>query len=261
MDYYSQSPAPAEMNQPAYYAPCLNQNLNSTSDLQTHESSSAIAVPPPSGVDVTVNTTPYYTNAQSLAWRDAVRLYGTDPLAITDAAANVTGQPHGIYPDFSWTGHIVQAQLPGVVSSKKQSKKGKAVQSAYCQVCKVDCNGPSVFEQHNLGKKHLKNLDKLKTCFPSNTGSSLPGPPVAVPLTGPQEKPCKSKGRKNGKKGAESTEDLESKRWRVVEGGVSNESITLCRICNVVCNSGKVYIGHLAGQKHAAKAEKASVNA
>lgn len=112
-----------------------------------------------------------------------------------------------------------------------------------------------------MGKKHLKNLEKLKTCLPSNTGSSLPGPMVAVPLIGPQENPCKSKARKNGKKGAESTEDLESKRRRVVEGGVSNESIRLCRICNVVCNSDTVYNDHLAGQKHAAKAEKASVNA
>lgn len=115
MDYsqWQQPPAPAmqaaEMNQSAvdgyyasyyaYYAPSLNQNPNSTSHLQTHESSSAIAIPPPPGVvvdayssaaasNVTVDTTPYYTldtNAQSLAWRDAVRMYGTDPLAITDA--------------------------------------------------------------------------------------------------------------------------------------------------------------------------------
>ncbi|CAL9238820.1 unnamed protein product, partial [Arabidopsis halleri] len=33
---------------------------------------------------------------------------------------------------------------------------------------------------------------------------------------------------------------LETKRRRVVECGVSNESIRLCRICNVVCNSDTV---------------------
>ncbi|ESQ32571.1 hypothetical protein EUTSA_v10005570mg, partial [Eutrema salsugineum] len=129
--------------------------------------------------------------------------------------------------------------------------------------CKVDCNGPSVFEQHKLGKKHLKNLEKLKTCLPvqSNTGSSsLAGLTIAVPLIGPQENPCKSKARKNVKKRAESTEDLESKRRKVMECGATNESIRLCRICNVVCNSDKVYNDHLAGQKHASKAVKAPVN-
>lgn len=169
---------------------------------------------------------------------------------------DATKQPQIIFPPgFSWTGHIVQAQLPIL---KKLSKKGKVVRSAYCEVCKVDCNGPSVFEQHILGKKHLKNLEKLKTCLTSsNTGSSFPGPTIAAPLIGPQENPCKSKGRK---KGAESTnEDLESKRRRVVECGVSNESIRLCRICNVVCNSDKVYNNHLAGQKHATKAAKAPI--
>lgn len=169
---------------------------------------------------------------------------------------DATRQSHSLYPPgagFSWTGHIVQAQLPGL---KKVSKKGKVVRSAYCEVCKVDCNGPSVFEQHILGKKHLKNL---KTCLlSSNTDSSLPGPTVVIPLIGPQENPSKSKARK---KGVESiTEDLETKRRRVVECGVSNESIRLCRICNVVCNSDTVYNDHLAGQKHAAKAAKTPVN-
>lgn len=97
MDYsqWQQPPAPAmqpsEMNQSAavdaYYAPCYgyyaNPNPNSSSDLQTNEYS-AIAVPPPPGV---VDTTPYYsldTNAQNLAWQEAVRMYGTDPLAIKE---------------------------------------------------------------------------------------------------------------------------------------------------------------------------------
>ncbi|CAL9248091.1 unnamed protein product [Arabidopsis halleri] len=265
MDYNSQWQQPPEMNQStaidAYYASyCAyyaNPNPCSSSDLQTHESL-AIVVPPPPGV---VDTTPYYTldaNAQNLAWQESVRMYGTDPLAI--AGPDATGQPHSLYlpgAGFPWTGHIVQAQLPEL---NKLSKKAKVVRSAYCEVCKVECNGPSVFEQHILGKKHLKNLEKLKTCclLSSNTGSSLPGPTIAIPLIGPQENPCKSKARK---KGAESTtEDLETKRRRVVECGVSNESIRLCRICNVVCNSDTVYNDHLAGQKHTAKAAKAPVN-
>ncbi|EFH53430.1 hypothetical protein ARALYDRAFT_323007 [Arabidopsis lyrata subsp. lyrata] len=219
MDYNSQwqqPPAPAmqppEMNQSAavdayyasYCAHYANPDPNFKFDLQTHESL-AIAIPPAPGVVV---TTPYYTldaNAQNLAWQESVR------------------PSHSLYPPgagFSWTGHIVQAQLPGL---KKVSKKGKVVRSAYCEVY-----------------------------------SSLPGPTVAIPLIGPQENPSKSKARK---KGVESiTEDLETKRRRVVECGVSNESIRLCRICNVVCNSDTVYNDHLAGQKHAAKAAKTPVN-
>ncbi|CAL9238817.1 unnamed protein product [Arabidopsis halleri] len=171
----------------SYCAHYANPNPNSSSDLQTHESL-AIALPPPPGV---VDTTPYYTldtNAQNLAWQESVR------------------QPHSLYPPdagFSWTGHIVQAQLPGL---KKLSKKAMVVRSAYCEVY-----------------------------------SSLPGPTVAVPLIGPQENPNPSKSKAR-KKGVESiTEDLETKRRRVVECGVSNESIRLCRICNVVCNSDTVY--------------------
>ncbi|XP_024006910.1 uncharacterized protein LOC18013099 [Eutrema salsugineum] len=150
MDYsqWQQTPAPAmqpaEMNQSAfdannasyyaYYAPALNPNPDFTSE------SSAIAIPPPPGVVdaysssaatatasyVTVDTTPYHTldtNAQSLAWREAVRIYGTDPLAVTGAGA--IEQPHSIYPGFSCPSHIVQAQLPGFVSPKKQSKKAR----------------------------------------------------------------------------------------------------------------------------------------
>ncbi|KAL1223439.1 hypothetical protein V5N11_003498 [Cardamine amara subsp. amara] len=277
MDYsqWQQPPAPAiqppGMNQStavnayydSYYSYYANPNPNSSSDFQTHDSS-AITIPPPPGVVdpttasyVTVDTTPYYsldTNTQNLAWQEAVHMYGTDPIAITGTDASV--QPHSIYPpDFSWTGHIVQqAQLP---TSKKPSKKAKVVRSTYCEVCKVDCNGPSVFEQHILGKKHLKSLEKLRTCLPYNT-SSLPGLTNAVPVIGPQENPRKPNTRK---KSAElTTEYLESKRRRVVEGGVSNESIRMCRICNVVCNSDKVYNDHLAGQKHTTKAAKATVN-
>ncbi|XP_010502962.1 PREDICTED: zinc finger RNA-binding protein-like [Camelina sativa] len=282
MDYNSQwqqPPAPAiqppEMNMstPAdgYYASYYGYYTNPEPNQQTHDESLAFAIPPPPGVvdptaatiatttsDVTVDTTAYYildSNTQNWAWREAIHMYGTDPLAIT--GPDPTGQPHSVYPpDISCTGYVVQAQLPEV---KKPSKKGKVVQSAYCEVCKVYCNGPSVFEQHILGKKHLKNLEKLKTCLvSSNTASSLSGPTIAVPLIGPQDNPCKSKARK---KGAESTpEDLETTRRRVVECGVSNESVRLCRICNVVCNSDKVYNNHLAGQKHAAKAAKAPVN-
>lgn len=97
MDYNSQwqqpsstAMQPPEMNQStavdAYYASyCAhyaNPDPNFKSDLQTHESL-AIAIPPPPGVVV---TTPYYTldaNAQDLAWRESVHMYGTDPLAIT----------------------------------------------------------------------------------------------------------------------------------------------------------------------------------
>ncbi|KAK1289828.1 hypothetical protein QJS10_CPB18g01045 [Acorus calamus] len=49
------------------------------------------------------------------------------------------------------------------------------------------------------------------------------------------------------------TEDLETKRKKVIEEGAEPDSVRLCSICNVVCNSESVFMSHLAGQKHAAK--------
>lgn len=47
--------------------------------------------------------------------------------------------------------------------------------------------------------------------------------------------------------------DLETKRQKVIAGGAPPDSVRICTICNVVCNSDKVFAFHLAGEKHALK--------
>lgn len=138
---------------------------------------------------------------------------------------------------------------------KTQQKKMKVVQSAYCEVCKVDCNSKDVLDQHKLGKKHKKNLEKLQAAAAGcsvSAGSSNP-------VIGPQENPSKSEngnGLKSKKKAAEPLEDLDTKRRRILEGGAAADAVRVCSFCNVVCNSDTVFNSHLAGQKHAAMLKK-----
>lgn len=167
------------------------------------------------------------------------------------------------------------------------------MQSARCGVCKIDCNSRGVLEQHELGKKHQKNLQKLKV-----TTASIPGPavvtaspaivapppavlapssaaidastplpasalaPIDKPIIGPEECPEKSKNfKKARKKAAARTENLETKRRKVLEGGATTQAVRACSICNVVCNSDTVFNYHLAGQRHASMVKKYSSNA
>ena len=146
---------------------------------------------------------------------------------------------------------------------KRAPKKTKIVQSVYCEVCKIECNTKEVLDQHKLGKKHKKNLEKLKAAL-------APPPPVPPPVTlakpdsnlliGPQENPSKgtsaSSKRSKKKKGAESAEDLGTKRRKVLEGGAAVEAVRTCSVCNVVCNSETVFRYHLAGAKHIALVKK-----
>lgn len=165
---------------------------------------------------------------------------GTE-LAIADPGLtiwnNLTFQPHG---NGFW---------------KKPQNKTKVVQSAYCEVCKVDCNSKDVLDQHKLGKKHRKNLEKLQAAVAGSSDLAGSGNPVI----GPQENPCKGKTsywHRGKKKAAEPLKDLESKRRKVVEGGAAAEAVRTCVICNVVCNSETVFKHHLAGQKHSAMLKK-----
>ena len=143
--------------------------------------------------------------------------------------------------------------------SKKKSKP-KNVQPAYCEVCKIDCTSKEVLDQHKLGKKHKKNVEKLRELLrppqvhPPVLGSSNP-------VIGPQlqnDKSISASGNKSKRKTVETPEDLEKKKKKVLEGGAAAEAVRICAICNVVCNSQTVYNYHLAGQKHAAMMKKAS---
>ncbi|KAG8384637.1 hypothetical protein BUALT_Bualt04G0138600 [Buddleja alternifolia] len=326
-------------------------------------------VPPQVPVAATYAQPPVSFEPQQAAAAASVSYY-PDPNVSWQPDPNVSWQPD---PNVSWPVAVTQYGAPtyaaGVTRpnpafrpqrSKTQIKKKvtkkktttKIVQSAWCEVCKVACNTKEILDQHNSGKKHKKNLEKLKV-----TSTSLPGPhifatpppnvvyppaivatppanvasppasvaippanvaistaaivatpPVSVatssatpatllatlstspatvatssaiiapstplsvatlastdkPIIGPEKKPRKSKTSKaknkakNLKKRAAAsfTEDLETKKRKVMEGGAPENNVRACSICNVVCNSAKVFDSHLAGQKHLAMVKK-----
>lgn len=179
---------------------------------------------------------------------------GSEQLAMADPNypwwTNATAQPHanGI-------------QNANEIIQKKHQKKAKTkiVKSAYCEVCKIECTGKEVLDQHKLGKKHKKNVEKLRGLLPRMlVQPARPSNPVIGPQL-PNDKNQSSSGNKNKRKSVETAEDLEKKKKKVLEGGAAAEAVRTCAICNVVCNSETVYNYHLAGQKHAAMLKKVSI--
>ncbi|KAE8720476.1 putative C2H2-like zinc finger protein [Hibiscus syriacus] len=129
----------------------------------------------------------------------------------------------------------------------KGKKTTKIVQSSWCDVCQINCNSNDAYAKHVSGKKHLKNLENLeKSKNPSMgtpAGTNLMIKPVENPAVAAQPE-------------AASKEDLETKKRKVMEGGAAAAAVRVCTICNVVCNSQKVFEFHLSGQKHAAMVKK-----
>lgn len=232
------------------------------------------------GADAAAAAAAAYYPDPNVSWLAAIPQYGVTPYTASVSTPNPVIQPQMRH---TW---------------KKVPKKTKVVQSAWCEVCKVDCNSKDVLDQHKLGKKHLKNLQKLEVATltihtpivaaPSSaviveppttiaappasiaTSTSLPVPtPVPAPastdapfigLQESSEKPT-PKSKKSRRKAAARTEDLETKRRKILEGGAAVTAVRACSICNVVCNSDKVYNYHIAGQKHAMMAKKHALRA
>ncbi|XP_057953318.1 uncharacterized protein LOC131147772 [Malania oleifera] len=188
--------------------------------------------------DPNVQNWPYGTNPIAYATGTTVPSNGT-AYSNTRLWMKPTGRPHGNGSSRKGT---------------KKTKVTKIVQSAWCEVCNVDCNTKEVLEQHKVGKKHKKSLEKLnskRAPAPNASGGS------ENPTIGSQEKPDKSKSVAAHKsRKAEQAEDLEIKRRKMVASGAAVDAVKVCALCNVVCNSETVFKYHLAGQKHAAMAKK-----
>ncbi|PWA60856.1 Zinc finger, U1-type [Artemisia annua] len=140
---------------------------------------------------------------------------------------------------------------------KKVPKKTKIAQSAWCEICKIECNTKDVLDKHKLGKKHQKILSKLNSAalVTSISATTHVNPVVPRnPFIGPSENP--KKGASGSKKKAETPQELEMKRRKVLEGGAAASAVRTCSFCNVVCNSDAVFRFHLAGQKHASMLKK-----
>ncbi|CAA2996028.1 zinc finger RNA-binding protein-like [Olea europaea var. sylvestris] len=207
---------------------------------------------------VAANTAmPYYQepNAATVQnWVTAIWQLGTS-LGAADATVPSSDVQNSIPANTTsafWTNSAVQSQRNAYW--KRTPKKTKVVQSAWCEVCKIECNSKDVLDQHKLGKKHKKNMEKLNGITSTFVAASS--------LIGPQEKQNKEKatgGQKGQKRTAHQTEDLETKRRKVLEGGAAADAVRVCVFCNVVCNSEMVFSHHLAGQKHASMVKKHAV--
>ncbi|RWW71801.1 hypothetical protein BHE74_00020429 [Ensete ventricosum] len=149
------------------------------------------------------------------------------------------------------------AMHPTSKLTKKRTQKWttKVVQSAYCEICKINCDTQEVLTIHKQGKKHQKNLQKLQE---SITAKEKQEPVATVEKETSVAEEEKSVGeQQKRKRGAlATTEELEEKKRRVLEGGAAAEEVKVCTLCNVVVNSQKVYEYHIAGQKHAAMVKK-----
>ncbi|KAK1440784.1 hypothetical protein QVD17_06615 [Tagetes erecta] len=180
-------------------------------------------------------------------WPDneSIQQYGNTLYAVgATMPQDVSQQLIPIVPTQSaWTNPIptVKPRVPW----KKIPKKTKIAQSAWCEICKIECNTRDVLDKHKLGKKHIKNMEKL------NSAASVA---TSNPIIGPVENP--QKGNSGTKKKAETSQELEMKKRKVLEGGAAANAVRTCEICNVVCNSDAVFRFHLAGQKHASMWKK-----
>lgn len=166
-------------------------------------------------------------------------------------------------------------------------------QPIHCKICDIYCNTVEFLKLHEAGKKHFKNVAKLKTAAETNTekDKETKAYVVAQPqycqicsiLCSSQEDfEIHCKGKNHRKKAQiqdfynlkpegiqmvmpnnensnqmkrKAAEINSTKKKRKVIGceGMSIESKIRCDICNIEVNSQTVYASHLAGSKHAAK--------
>ncbi|KAJ8750190.1 hypothetical protein K2173_014105 [Erythroxylum novogranatense] len=232
------NPNPPSQIEPCYYA-SSNYSLYDPSQSSLYYPEPNTSLKPP-GVDfyASVSSYPpvsisgYFADPNPPNWaaKEAVRQYGSDPAA---QGMSMTSAPNGTEQlAAANTGSLVWPKLAVHPQPwKKRQKKTKAVQSAFCEICKVDCNSGDVFDQHKLGKRHKKNLEKLQAdCDKTKKSGNK---------------------QQTRKKVGEALEDLETKRRKIVQGGAAAEAVRVCAVCNIVCNSETVFNYHLAGQKHA----------
>ncbi|XP_008776992.2 zinc finger protein 346-like [Phoenix dactylifera] len=153
----------------------------------------------------------------------------------------------------NWTNKVAQMAFKSAIS-KGLKMAPKVVKSVYCEVCKIDCNSQEVLNSHKLGKKHMRNLQKLQE-------SITPKPMNAPVMTAGKENVVTDKDKVvdaqiKRKVVPASKQDLETKKRKVLEGGATAAAVRVCSLCNVVCNSQKVFDLHVAGQKHLAMVKK-----
>ncbi|GAB2213117.1 hypothetical protein Droror1_Dr00021135 [Drosera rotundifolia] len=172
--------------------------------------------------------------------------------------------------------HAIQvaaiASHPATVDAYKiYPLEAKNSQTARCEIININCKNAEALNSNKLGKKHQKNVTKRRNLIrkdnnnqeisekPKNSeivttasDSTMPINEVKKDTQPSNVKDTKLMRLKKRLLKIDTSEDLETKRRKVVQGGVPEEAIRTCYVCNVVCNSEKVFSSHLAGQRHAA---------
>ncbi|KAL3624042.1 hypothetical protein CASFOL_032858 [Castilleja foliolosa] len=206
------------------------------------------------------SATAYYQQDPNAA--SATAYYQQDPNAASAAAYYQEASASWLAAYYA-AGLATSTTNPATQPQRRNNKlkfptKKTIAQSSWCEVCKICCNSKDVLDNHKLGKKHMKNLEKLKEKFTAAATVVAPSPMPALTI-GPEENPKlnQTKSQKQRMKASSArVDDLETKRRRVLEGGAASQAVRTCQICNVVCNSDTVFNFHLAGQKHASMIKK-----
>ncbi|XP_021301309.1 zinc finger RNA-binding protein [Sorghum bicolor] len=202
--------------------------------------------------------------APAATTKEAGKQFGFDPQRYAQAAvaracngitqpAAAPGMHHA-----QWNAHFGHP-VPKYALRKQMKKKPKALQPAPCEVCKIQCDTLEVLMIHKQGKKHKKNLEKLQDSITPKPiikpPSNVIGPSMAPAAVSNCVVPCVLPKKKKSCS-AETLEDLEVKKRRVLEAGAAQDEVRICGVCNVVVNSQKVFEFHIAGQKHQAMIQK-----
>ncbi|XP_076903663.1 uncharacterized protein LOC143558785 [Bidens hawaiensis] len=159
-------------------------------------------------------------------------------------------------------GITVNLPLTPIASQDTPPVKSKTVNlhgvKSVCELCGIICDTDEMLKIHLTGRKHRTNVAKSEQLIgpkPALTTEPAETPKLIGPVKEEGEMVNSSgRKRKNGKGGGD--DDVEAKKQRVLQSGTASDSVKVCTLCNVVCNSRKVFESHLAGQKHVAMAVK-----
>ncbi|XP_020581434.1 zinc finger protein 346-like isoform X2 [Phalaenopsis equestris] len=175
---------------------------------------------------------------------DAVRVCTVCNVVCNSAkvfAAHLSGEKHALKA----LGTSYPTMAPKVMAHIKKTSYAKksAFQTFTCEVCKIDCNGQQTLYTHKMGKKHKANLQNLQEKTTPKPSAASAGHNETANLESLKKKP-------SGKEG------VQVEREKVVQGGDAEESIMICNLCDIACNSKAVYELHVNGRKHLSMIKK-----
>lgn len=177
------------------------------------------------------------------------------------------------------------------VEPSAENQAGGPTVVARCETCKVDCNSLEILEQHNNGKRHKKNLQRLEelksayeppidsnpeaTLLPETAQEgdenkpslpdSLPGNENKTDSTSVDDQSKKpwmnrvgmKRNMRGGPAGGKRVRTFDgSARWPIETQKPKMVVPLICELCNVKCDTREVFNCHLSGKKHISKLKR-----